>query len=96
MLRRFFLIGIVLVAGVVVAPTASAVILDRTLGSAEIELRAGADDFQTRRTWIVSNQRVGKQVAGAVERARHGNADMLKAATALVLDGAVETRRDDF
>jgi len=42
MLRRFFLIGIVLVAGVVVAPTASAVILGRTPGSAEIELRSGA------------------------------------------------------
>jgi hypothetical protein len=42
MLRRFFLIGIVLVAGVVMAPTSSAVILGRTLGSAEVELRAGA------------------------------------------------------
>ena len=42
MLRRVFLIGIVLVAGVVVAPSASAGILDRTLGSAEIELWAGA------------------------------------------------------
>jgi hypothetical protein len=42
MLRRFFLIGIVLVAGVVVAPMSSAVILGRTPGSAEIELRAGA------------------------------------------------------
>jgi hypothetical protein len=42
MLRRFFFIGIVLVAGGIVAPISSAVILDRTPGSAEIELRAGA------------------------------------------------------
>jgi hypothetical protein len=42
MLRRFFLIGIVLVAGVVVAPTSTGLILERTPGSAEIELRAGA------------------------------------------------------
>ncbi len=45
---------------------------------------------------VVSDQRVGKQIAVAVERARHGNADMLKAAPALVLDGAVKTGRDDF
>jgi hypothetical protein len=42
MRRRLLLICIMLVAGVVAVPTSSAVILDRTLGSAEIELRAGA------------------------------------------------------
>ena len=42
MRRRLLFICIVLVAGVVAVPTSSAVILDRTLGSAEVELRAGA------------------------------------------------------
>jgi hypothetical protein len=43
MLRRFFLIGIVLVAGVVVVgPPSGAMVPGRTSGSAEIELRAGA------------------------------------------------------
>jgi hypothetical protein len=42
MRRRLLLICIVLVAAVVAAPTSSSVILDRTVGSAEVELRAGA------------------------------------------------------
>jgi len=42
MRRRLPLICIVLVAGVVAAPTSSAVILERTSGSAEVEVRAGA------------------------------------------------------
>jgi hypothetical protein len=42
MRRRLFLICIVLVAGVVAGPTPSAVIMDGTSGSAEIELKAGA------------------------------------------------------
>jgi hypothetical protein len=42
MRRRLFFICIVTVAGVVAVPTSSAVILDRTSGSAEIELKAGA------------------------------------------------------
>jgi hypothetical protein len=42
MRRRLFLIFIVLVAGVVAAPTSSAGILARTSGSVEVELRAGA------------------------------------------------------
>jgi hypothetical protein len=42
MRRRVLFICIVVVAGVVAAPTSSAAILGRTPGSAEIELKAGA------------------------------------------------------
>jgi hypothetical protein len=42
MRRRLFLICVVLVVGVVAGPGSSAVIMDRTSGSAEIELKAGA------------------------------------------------------
>src|SRR5712672_255349 len=60
----------------------------------DFELGPGTDDFQAGGALGVSDQCVGKQVAIAVERARHGNADMLEAAPSLVLEGGMETWRD--